>query len=81
MESIIDHIHHTLEMPFPSSPERHAKIIARLDPLMDQITAHFGLSFANDLTDLQGELNADYEDREFRLGLITGAKLMMEVLG
>lgn len=81
MDSIIDHIHNTLEAPVVPSTGRRAKILSQLDPIMEQIVDEFGLSFTNRLTDLHGELSADNEDREFRLGFITGARLMMEVLG
>ena len=81
MRSIINDIHGMLELPVQPRDEQREKITAQLDPMMEQIVDEFGLAFSQRLTDLYIDLCDGDDLREFRLGFITGAKLMMEVLG
>ena len=81
MNSIIDEMYSLLDLPKPLSDSERTKIRARLDPLMDQVQAHFGVAFVDELTGLHSDLCGNNDLREFRAGFITGARLMMEVLG
>jgi len=80
MESLISNIRETLDLPLEMSPRR-TDVRAKLDPMVERVQAAFGFDFVNDFTELFAELHTDNDEREFHLGFVTGAKLMMEILG
>ena len=80
MDSLINGIRNYLDLPLEISPRR-TDIRAKLDPMVERVQAAFGFDFVNDFTELFAELHTDNDEREFRLGFVTGARLMMEILG
>jgi len=79
MDSLINDIRNHLDLPSELSPRR-AAVRARLDPMVDRVQAAFGFDFVNDFTELFAELHEDNDEQEFRLGFVTGARLMMEIM-
>lgn len=80
MDSIINDIHDLLDLPRPENPPARDALLTRLDPMVERIQAAFGLEFVDEFTELYADLYASNDQREFHLGFVTGARLMMEVL-
>ena len=81
MDSLINDIHDLLDLPRPSDSPDREKLRAQLLPMMERIQAAFGLTFLDDFTNLHTNLCGSNDQREFHLGFVTGARLMMEIMG